>query len=155
MSDENKTDTQDRRVPHTGASRAFDVDSSSSDELFFEAPKFTGTNYGAWAKLMRCFLRYYNLWDVVEAPIPGMARSVLDAFTSTGDADTQGEVPLVDPAILRKCERAYCILVLSIASEEAMELIDDVPDDNAHELWKRLKKRYEKNPRFMPGSASC
>jgi hypothetical protein len=45
MSDENKslTDTQDRRVPHTGPSRAFDDDSSSGGG-FGQVPKLTGTD---------------------------------------------------------------------------------------------------------------
>jgi hypothetical protein len=111
--------------------------------LFFEAPKFTGTNYDGWARMMRLHLRYYKLWDVVVTPIPGMARSVINAFTSTGDAAGEWtDAACVDPKILGKCERAYFILVLAIESEEASALIRDVPDDNAHEVWRRLEGHY-------------
>jgi hypothetical protein len=108
-------------------------------------------NYSQWAKALQAIFVDQGSWTVVVKPVPGAksARSVISAvneWQEHGEESSSSSSSSVASA--RKLEmmanRTFSQLLVAISKcPEAQSIVNDVPQGNPHELWKRLADHYE------------
>jgi hypothetical protein len=108
------------------------------------------THFQGWRQQAEAVLYNYGLLDVVEKPLPGGAQC---ASVIGGDGDEVREVtdnaslasgPGPSPGLLKDAKRAYMFLICCIKSPELQAQMVDVPKGNAHEVWSRLLRYFER-----------
>ena len=111
--------------------------------------------YPGWAMQMKALLMQRGLWDSVSTqPLGGagkpQARSVLDdSDDNVCDGDELASSASAGPGQLaganKKAQQAYTILLMNMKDRDVLASLIDVPEGNAHEVWKRLQERYSRN----------
>lgn len=125
-----------------------------NSEPTLSVPSLVGPgDYRHWKKQMMAVLDLRDLLEVVEKPIyeSKYSRSVIgesdEVQESSASAVLVSSVS-VSPVLVKKSKYAYTYLLLAIGKcVEARSLVEDVPTGNAHEVWSRLEKHFEKKTR--------
>ena len=151
----------DRRIAVAAAVAASEVRSNAQERVWSGNSLSTvlpfdgdASAYPGWAMQMKAVLMHHALWDSVSQPPGGaggpQARSVLDEVKD----EIQDGIELESSASAaagqlaranKQAQQAFTILVMNMKDKEVLASMIDVPEGNAHEVWKRLQERYSRN----------
>jgi ribosomal protein L12E/L44/L45/RPP1/RPP2 len=109
------------------------------------ALKFNGNNFSLWKMKILAYLQDKELVEVVEQAAPEAAAALgeLAAVAAGVNAAEQKAAKEEEENRIKKCMKAYTILVLTLQDEQ-LQLVLDVARGNAHGVWKALLQRYER-----------